>query len=400
MYCYLKEDLVEQLITIVVNNGISLHVLLAKCDRNYVAMLPFPQSEGAAVLLAIQFFNRVEFLADDSVPMLLLLAGLICALNQRNSRDIGVAFAAAREVYTRLPIASQRHHAVIGDMLFLPAPAGGHEDQHRRIIDPPPPPRRVNLATLAMVGALAGGATSLMVVLFPDRLGGGAEGIHCTMIGVAAIPAGALGAIHLWAAAEAIAGTRLRVKGRLLQYVLVSLAAIVGGGTLNLLAHALSEMPFTFSGWRAWLPLGIAGASGALFLAWSDVMARPSTVFMAVWTGVIAAGGTFTGYVAYVAGVRILVGFGPAALPYLDPMQKAIMVGAGAFAFVTITQMLMAFHLHGKDALQLNAAALPAMPARAIVPNWVLQLTAFTALAVSIAYLAHTWASALRAALP
>lgn len=398
MYCHLKEDLVCELITIVLNNGISLQVLLAKCDRNYVAMLPFPQSEGAAILLAIQYFNRVESLADDSVPMLLLLAGLICALNQRKSRDIVVALNAAREVYTYLPIASQRYHKEIGNLLFLDAPTV--PGPAPLPIIPPLLERRVNLATLATAGALAGGATSLMVVLFPDRLGGGAEGLHCTMIGVAAIPAGALGAIHLWAAAEAIAGTRLRVKGRLLQYVLVSLAAIVGGGTLNLLAHALSEMPFTFSGWRAWLPLGIAGASGALFLAWSDVMARPSTVFMAAWTGVIAAGGTFAGYVAYVAGVRLLVGFGPSALPYLDPMQKAIMVGAGAFAFVTITQMLMAFHLHGKHALQLDAATLPVMPARAIVPNWVLQLTAFTALAVSIAYLAHTWASALRAALP
>ncbi|MEP7122695.1 MAG: hypothetical protein ABJE95_17355 [Byssovorax sp.] len=404
MLPHVKADSVQSLIGITLRNGISRKLLLLKCDLLIVANLRSGKSKVEAIIIAIQELNRLAPLADNSVQMLLLLAGLGCALQHLNlpdtKRDRDCVLGIASDLYCRLPIESQRHHEEIGNILFAPVALVAPVPP---VDDPTNPGVRVgggkvNIATLAIAGAFAGGATSILVVLFPQHLGGGAEGLHCTLMGVAAVPAGAVGAIHLWGGAEANDSIRPRGDGRVVPHALVSLSAIVGGGTLNLLAHSLSETPFSFSGWRVWLPLGIAGASGALVSVWSDAMARPSTVLMAAWSGLIAAGGVFGGYAAYVGGVRLLVGSGPSADVLLAPTGKAVVAGAGAFAFVTIMQALMAFHLHGKAAFQLDSSSL-AVKSR-IVSERVLYVTAFSAMAVTIAYLAQSWASVLRAAFP
>jgi hypothetical protein len=269
----------------------------------------------------------------------------------------------------------------------------------------PPPSGQVpvhapTIFTLATAGAAGGGATMLQMVFLPVGHTAVATEQHCFLTVIAAIPVGALGAVYLWSVAEEIARTRARPHGRLFRYLLISLGALIGGGAISLLAHALADLAFNNGPSPEWLPLGISGAMGALCAAWSRAMARPTTVWRALWTAAVATGGTFAGYMAYVPIVGLLGGLGYNPAPLLALTRLSTMVAAGAFVFVAVTQIMMSLQLHGVDALALRSSSIPVKPESDLVPRPVLPITVLGAIAVALVVLGHSCSFALRAGIP
>jgi hypothetical protein len=473
MFKYLESDRVKEITEIVLARDIHPRLLLTSCDPAFVAALPVTDNDADDLLLAIHRLNCTRRLADDSVPLLHWLSLLICSLNGKNAPEIGAVIEIAREVYARLPIASQRFHVTIGDLLFQqensdPAAPPDSSGPRSGCTEPPPPSshhggictnplspsnrpsalcsrapvatpgwdaapvdpdlgpmtvhsstrpqqpstpsiqprsapapvRAPTIFTLATAGAAGGGAIMIQMVFFPVDRAAGATEQHCALTVIAAMPLGALAAVYLWSVAEAIARTRARPEGRLLRYLFISVGALIGGGALSLLAHALADMAFTTSASPAWVPLGISAAVGSLFAGWSRGMARPTTVFRALATAAVATGGTYLGYLAYARLVGLLGGNGRSFAPLRELTRQSPVIAAGAFVFVAVTQIMMSLQIHGVDAFDLRSRALALKPIPTLVPKSVLPMTALGALALALTVLGSSCSMALRASVP
>ncbi|MEP7122696.1 MAG: hypothetical protein ABJE95_17360 [Byssovorax sp.] len=419
----------DEIVEVVVHRRIQPQLLLASCDRALVAGLPATTDQAEDLFSAVRELNKIQRLADDSVPLLQWLALLISRLDASVAPEMGAVTEIARDVFLNVPIDSQRVHGAFGDILF--PEAGSPEESSDD--DPPPPALDAGLTleqspplaihpdgtlanslslpslpaaaptrgavpvhtptvfTLATAGAAGGAAVVLQMVLFPVGSAQVATEQHCAFMAIAAISVGALGAVYLWSVAEEIARTRARPRGRMLRYLVISLGALLGGGALSLLACGLADMSVRTGAPLSWLPLAIAGATASVSAAWSRALARPTTVLRALWTAAVAAGGTFAGYLASVPIVGLLGRVGDAPNPLLDLRREAPTVAVGAFAFVAVTQIMMSLQIHGVDALQLRSRELAVKPALTLVPRSVLPMTALCAVALGLALLVSSY---------
>jgi hypothetical protein len=256
------------------------------------------------------------------------------------------------------------------------------------------------LFTLATAGAAGGGATMIQMVYLPVVRPVGMTEAHCFLMVIAAIPVGALGAVVLWSIAEEFARARAGQHGRMIGYLLISLGALIGGGGMSLLAHALADMAFKPGPSPEWLSLGLSGAAGSLCAAWSRSMARPTTVWKAIWTAGAAVLGTYVGYFIYLPIVGLIGGLGYDTTPLLALLRQSSVVALGAFIFVAVTQIMMSLQLHGADAFGLRSGVLRARPRVNLVPRSIFPATVLGALVAAVAVLGHSCSFAMQAQLP